>query len=70
MPLTFPTMAEKALAEFRAAARTVSLATIAKQHGADVERSWPCEIVYTFDDDTSLRVTGRGRAHKVEVLLP
>lgn len=69
MPLTFPTQAEQVLAEFKTAAKTVSLATIAKRRGADVMRDWQ-QTVYTFDDDTSLVVTGRGKAHRVEVRLP
>ena len=67
--MEFPTLAEKALAEFRNATRTVSLATIAKRYGADVERGWQ-ETIYWFDDDTSLVVRGRGRAHQVEVRWP
>ncbi len=70
MTLTFPTQAEQALAEFRSATKTVSLSTIAKRRGADREHEWPNTIIWTFDDDTSLVVTGRGQAHKVEVMEP
>ncbi len=69
MPLTFPTQAEQCLAEFRASTKTVSLATIAKRRGADVVQHWDHKE-YIFDDDTSLKVTGRGKAHKVETHLP
>ena len=69
MTLTFPTIAEQALAKFRSAKKTTSLVTVAKHMKADVERRRDCTI-YTFDDDTGLIVTGRGRAHKVEVTLP
>ena len=69
MSLTFPTQAEQVLEQFRTSTRTVSLATIARKRGAEVERHWD-HTLYTFDDDTSLKVSGRGRAHKVEVLLP
>jgi isochorismate hydrolase len=67
--LTFPTLAEQAVAEFRAATHTVSLATIAARMGADVEDEYPIRR-YIFDDDTSREVTGRGRAHKVETFYP
>lgn len=68
--LTFPTQAEQALEEFESATKTVSLAKIAKRRGADKETEWPGLTRYVFDDDTSLEVTGRGRAHRVEVRLP
>ena len=69
MPLTFPTMAEQAVAEFRNATRTASLARIARRRGAEVERKWD-HTLYTFDDDTSIEVRGRGRAYKIETFLP
>ena len=70
--LTFPTMAEQAVAEFLDATRTVSLATIAKRREADVSHRGfaPRVTVYTFDDDTSIEVTGRGPAHKATTHLP
>lgn len=70
MTLQFPTLAEQALAEFHAATKTVSLAKIAQRMGADVAHKWPAITTYTFDDDTSLVVTGRGKAHRVEAQLP
>lgn len=70
MPLQFPTMAEQALVEFRNATSTVSLAVLARRFGADVERQWPAVTIYTFDDDTALIVTGRGKSHKVVAELP
>lgn len=69
MKLTFPTQAEQALAEFREASRTTSLAVICKRRGATREQFWD-RTEYVFDDDTTLVVRGRGRAHKVEALLP
>ncbi len=69
MPLTFPTMAEKALRKFRHATKTISVAVIAKRMLADVERQRG-RTVYTFDDDTRLVVTGRGRSHSIETELP
>ena len=69
MKLTFPTQAEQAYEEFRSATRTISLATVARKRGAQTERLWD-RTIHWFDDDTSLVVTGRGRAHRGEVLLP
>lgn len=69
MTLTFPTMAEKALREFRHAKKTVSLAIVAKRMGADAEKQGN-RTVYTFDDDTKLVVSGRGPSHRVETELP
>lgn len=68
--LTFPTMAEQAVAEFREPGKTKSLATIAKRMGADVKKTFEGVTTYTFDDDTSVTVTGRGRAHKIETHWP
>jgi len=72
MALTFPTMAEKALAAFESATKTVSLVVIAKRYGGEreVTDTYPKEIVFVFDDDTRLIISGRGKAHKVETLLP
>ncbi len=69
MTLTFPTMAEKALREFRDTTKTTSVAVVAKRMMADVERQRG-RTVYTFDDDTRLVVTGRGRSHSIETELP
>lgn len=69
MTLKFPTMAEQVAEEFRSATKTVSLATIAKRYGAEQVHHWNY-IEYIFDDDTSIKTRGRGRSHRVEVLLP
>lgn len=69
MALEFPTMAERALKEFRDATRTVSLATIAKRHGATRVQHWD-HVEYVFEDDTTLTVRGRGRNHQVKTHLP
>lgn len=69
MTLTFPTMAEQALEKFQSSSKTISLSTIAKEMGAETYWHWRY-IEHVFDDDTSLIVKGRGRAHKVEVKLP
>lgn len=68
--LQFPTLAERTLTAFRTATKTVSLAKLARKAGAQVTRQWPSIVTYTFDDDTSLVVTGRGRQHRVEAHLP
>lgn len=71
MTLQFPTMAEKALAEFTESTKTVSIATIAKRMGATVEKdAWTGKRSYHFDDDTTLVTSGAGRAFKAEAFLP
>ena len=70
MALQFPTMAEKALAEFNASEKTVALAKIAKRMGADVEKPFAGGMTYTFDDDTSIVVEGRGKSWKARTELP
>lgn len=74
MALEFPTMAEQALAEWNATHVLGGVGKVAKRFGTvDVDRRWEglgLVIEYTFDDDTSLRCTGRGKAHKVEAMLP
>lgn len=69
MPLTFPTIAEQVLTEFNSATKTTSIPVLACKRNAEVIRDWT-RTVYTFDDDTSLVVTGRGKQHRVEALLP
>lgn len=70
MTLQFPTMAEKALAEFHNSEKTVALATIAKRMHADVEKPFTGGMTYTFDDDTSIVVEGRGKSWKAHTELP
>lgn len=69
MPLTFPTMAEQAVKMFNTSPRTVSLAKICESMGAERTDVYPV-TTYTFEDDTTVTVTGRGRAHKVETHFP
>lgn len=69
MSLQFPTQAEKCLREFRDSNKTVSIVTIAKRMGAVKTFNHPV-TTYTFDDDTSLTVSGRGVGHKIECHLP
>ncbi len=71
MTLQFPTIAERTLHAFQSATKTTSLATLARKAGAEVERySFPLVTIYTFDDDTSLVVTGRGKSYRAEARLP
>lgn len=71
MTLTFPTMAEQALAEFRSSTKTTSIATIAKRMGATVEKeAWTGKRIYHFDDDTTLEAKGAGRGLQAETFLP
>ena len=72
MSLSFPTIAEQVFAAWIAKDKTTSLATLAKARGADVWKSyWPRrQFVYTFDDDTSLVVTGSGRNYQILSILP
>jgi len=62
-------MAEQAVAEFRNSKVTVSMRTISDRMGAIIEDDYPVRR-YIFDDDTSVEVTGRGRAHKMETFWP
>ena len=66
---TTPAAAQLAYDEFTERPQLRSLATIAKRHGAQVERG-QTTITYTFDDNSALVVTGRGMSHKVQVMLP
>lgn len=70
MTLKFPTMAEVALTEFNESRKTVALATIARRMGADVEKPFEGGMIYTFDDDTSIVVEGRGKSWKARTELP
>lgn len=69
MTLTFPTQAEQCVMAFLSATKTTSLATIAKKMGAE-KRFADGITSYTFDDDTTLKVQGRGRHHKFETFHP
>jgi predicted lipoprotein with Yx(FWY)xxD motif len=70
MTLQFPTIAEQVLDEFNNAKKTVSLATLAKKRKADKVTDFEGTTVYTFDDDTSLIVKGRGKSYRVSAELP
>lgn len=68
--LTFPTLAEQCLAEFREAKKTTSITKTAKKYDAFRDDEWPSTRVYVFPDGTTIRSTGAGRTHKAEALLP
>lgn len=72
MPLTFPTLAEQAIAAFRASTKTKPFEAFAIPLGAEkeYEKEQGVSILWTFPDDTSVRVQGRGKAYKLEALLP
>jgi hypothetical protein len=67
--LKHPTLAQQAVNQFRNATKTISLAVIAKRLGAEKFQHFT-HTEHVFDDGSSLEVRGRGRSHKVEVLLP
>lgn len=69
MTLQFPTMAEKAVAEWRSRNKTKAFNTVALAHGAtrDDENG---TVVWVFDDDTRVVVKGRGKNHSLECELP
>jgi hypothetical protein len=68
--LQHPTIAERVLADWRNRNRTTSLVKLAERQGAERRDIWPSTIEFTFDDDTTLTITGRGRGHRVETGLP
>lgn len=70
MTLKFPTLAEQAIQAYEAAIKTVSLVKIAKDLGGERSPNQWDSIEFWFDDDSSLRITGRGCAHRYEALLP
>jgi hypothetical protein len=66
MPLQFPTLAEQTISSWN---HRGSLVTFAIKAGAERANQWR-EIILTFDDDTSIVITGRGRGHHVRTELP
>ena len=70
--LQYPTMAERFVA--RARAQHCSLYKLSRTAAvrATIEREhiWPSIVQYTFDDDSSIRTRGHGRAYHIETLLP
>lgn len=71
--LKHPCMAQQALDSWRAIrGRTVSLVVHTARQGnaTRLPNKWPSTIVFLFDDDTQLHISGRGANHKVEVMFP
>lgn len=70
--LKSPTLAEQALAFFKASNKDKKTAvlTAVAQFGGELEVPKGKVAVYTFDDDSSLRVSGRGASHRMEAVLP
>lgn len=66
--LTFPTQAERAIQAF-CSRQFKSLAVACHKLGGSRETLWDC-VEYTFDDDTTVRIRGRGRTHSFEAILP
>lgn len=72
--LRFPTMAEQALEAFTSSKVTISLAGICLFNKA--ERSYETDecnrrvTVYSFCDDSHVRVVGRGMSYKAEAATP
>ena len=67
--LEFPTMAERAIEDWRACTSTTAFNTIARKRGATRDDEFGV-IVWIFDDDTKVRISGRGSRHKIEAELP
>lgn len=67
--MKFPTMAEKAVAEWSESKTTISFNTVAKRYGAFQDRDGTV-IEWIFDDDSIVHITGRGKAYKIEARLP
>jgi len=72
IPLAFPTMAERAIAEWKALPKTKPFEFVALAKGAFREdRGFlPHIIEWVFPDDTSVTIVGRGKAHQIESHLP
>lgn len=69
MTLTFPTQAERAIEAWRAMLGTVPFKKAALAAGAFRDDE-PGEIVWVFPDDTTVRITGRGRSYRIIAELP
>lgn len=67
--LMFPTEAEQVLAAAKNG-QIRSIAAEAKRRKAERRKPVAGWTEYTFDDDSSLMVRGRGKSYKVEALLP
>lgn len=56
--------AERVVADFRAATKTISLAVLAKRAGAETDED-DGMIFYLFDDGSRIGTKGRGPSHQV-----
>ncbi len=72
LPLAFPTMAERAIAEWKALTVTRGFEKVALSLGATREDYgfYPRVIEWVFPDDTTVTIMGRGGNHKIESHLP
>ena len=70
--LQHPTMAERFVARARAQHCSISKLSRTAAVRTTIEREdlWPSIVQYTFDDDSSIRTSGHGRAYRIETLLP
>jgi hypothetical protein len=71
--MEFPTMAERAIEDWKARGCTTAFERVAKRCGAfrdDEQVDGAKVIVWIFDDDTKVRISGRGNKHKIEAELP
>lgn len=74
MPLTFPTLAEQAIAAY-AAHREGAFNKVALKMGAfrdddpNGNNGWPM-IVWVFPDDTTVEVHGRGKGYQLIAKTP
>lgn len=70
--MKFPTLAERAVAEWQALQVTKPFEKIALVYGAfrDDFGFAPRVIEWVFDDDTTVTVVGRGANYKIESHLP
>ena len=75
MSLTFPTLAEQAIAAYNAAGRRGSFNKVALKMGAFRDddpignEGWPM-IVWVFPDDTTVEVHGRGKSYRLVAETP
>lgn len=67
--LTFPTIAQKALAQWERRRKTTSTTVIAQPFNGERDDSWN-RIEWVFDDDMRLCIEGLGKAHKIWAELP
>ena len=67
--LEFPTLAEQAVVEWRKCQTTTPFNKIAKKFAACRDDEFD-KIVWFFNDDSRVEITGRGKAYKISAELP